>query len=93
MSRRPPRLCLPYAIVACGRRARAPPRLALPEALGRANVYLEKALARAFLQLTFWLPTKLSTVTAIARSMSCALQYSERRMRQKASEMRMMASK
>lgn len=59
----------------------------------RASVYLANARARAFLQLTFWLPTKLSTVTAMARSMSCDEQYSDRRMRQKASLMRMMASR
>lgn len=45
------------------------------------------------MQLIFWLPTKLSTVTAMARSMSCEEQYSDRRMRQKASLMRMMASR
>lgn len=42
--------------------------------LPRPSVYLANARASAFLQLTFWLPTKLSTVTAMARSMSCAEQ-------------------
>lgn len=55
--------------------------------------YLENALARAFLQLTFWLSTNESTVTAIARSMSWAEQYSERRILQNASAIRMIASK
>jgi hypothetical protein len=57
------------------------------------GTYFANALARAFLQLTFWAPTKLSTVTAIARSTSCEVQYSERRILQNASLMRMMASK
>ncbi len=56
-------------------------------------MYLANARASAFLQLSFWLPTKLSTVTAMARSMSCAEQYSESRILQKASLMRMMASR
>lgn len=60
---------------------------------GRDSVYLAKARARAFLQLTFWLPTKLSTVTEMALSMSCVEQYSDSRMRQKASLRRMMASR
>src|SRR5690606_2263699 len=80
-----------YAITASGCRWLAP--LAPLFAPGRASVYLAKARARAFLQLTFWLATKLSTVTAIARSMSCAEQYSERRIRQNASLIRMMASR
>lgn len=80
-----------YAITASGRRWLAP--LAPFFAPGRASVYLAKARARAFLQLTFWLATKLSTVTAIARSISCAEQYSERRIRQNASLIRMMASR
>lgn len=42
---------------------------------GKAGeTYLAKALESAFLQLTFWLPTNESTVTAMARSMSCAEQ-------------------
>lgn len=60
---------------------------------GLVSVYLANARAKAFLQLSFWLPTKLSTVTAIARSISCAEQYSDRRILQKASLMRMMASR
>lgn len=70
-----------------------PPALLEPPTPGLASVYLAKALASAFLALTFWLPMKLSTVTAMARSMSCARQYSDSRMRQKASEIRMMASR
>lgn len=58
-----------------------------------AETYLANALANAFLQLTFCPPTKLSTVTAIARSTSCEVQYSERRILQKASLIRMMASR
>lgn len=60
---------------------------------GLANVYLAKALASAFLQLTFWLPTNESTVTAIARSISWDEQYSDRRILQKASLILIMASK
>ena len=56
-------------------------------------MYLAKARARAFFALTFWLPMKLCTVTAIARSMSCDEQYSDSRMRQNASAIRMMASR
>lgn len=59
----------------------------------KRKTYLAKALANAFLQLTFCAPTKLSTVTAIARSTSCEVQYSDRRILQKASLMRMMASR
>jgi hypothetical protein len=73
--------------------AAAPLPLPAPPLPGRARVYLANARASAFLQLTFWLPTKLSTVTAMARSMSCAEQYSDRRMRQKDSEMRIIASR
>lgn len=88
----------PYAAAAACLLPPLPPRRcdaapAPPAAPGLASVYLANALASAFLQLTFWLPTKLSTVTAMARSMSCAEQYSERRMRQNASLMRMMASR
>jgi hypothetical protein len=54
---------------------------------------LAKARASAFLQLTFWLATKLSTVTAMARSMSTEVQYSDSRILQKASLIRMMASR
>lgn len=57
------------------------------------RAYLAKARERAFLQLTFWLPMNDSTVTAMARSMSCAEQYSDRRILQKASAIRMMASR
>lgn len=57
------------------------------------TTYFAKALARDFLQLTFWLPTKLSTVTAMARSMSCEVQYSDKRILQNASLMRMIASR
>ena len=57
------------------------------------GTYLANALANAFLQLTFCPPTKESTVTAMARSTSCEVQYSERRILQKASLMRMMASR
>ncbi len=59
----------------------------------QGETYLANALANAFLQLTFCAPTKLSTVTAIARSTSCEVQYSDRRILQKASLMRMMASR
>ncbi len=59
----------------------------------QGKTYLANALANAFLQLTFCAPTKLSTVTAIARSTSCEVQYSDRRILQKASLMRMMASR
>jgi hypothetical protein len=54
---------------------------------------LANARDSAFLQLTFWLPTKESTVTAMARSISIEEQYSDRRILQKASAIRMMASK
>ena len=57
------------------------------------GTYLANALDRAFLQLIFWLPMKESTVTAMARSMSCAEQYSESRILQKDSAIRMMASR
>ena len=57
------------------------------------GTYFAKALARAFLQLTFCAPTKLSTVTAMARSTSCEVQYSESRILQKASLIRMIASR
>lgn len=60
---------------------------------GRLRVYFAKARARAFLHETFWLPTKLSTATAMARSMSAALQYSERRILAKDSEIRRMDSR
>lgn len=59
----------------------------------QGKTYLANALANAFLQLAFCAPTKLSTVTAIARSTSCEVQYSDRRILQKASLMRMMASR
>ena len=55
--------------------------------------YFANARASALLQLTFWLPTKLSTVTAMARSMSCEVQYSDKRILQKDSAIRMMASR
>lgn len=55
--------------------------------------YLANARDRAFLQLTFWLPMKDSTVTAIARSMSWAEQYSDKRILQKASAIRIIASR
>lgn len=57
------------------------------------RTYLAKALAKAFLQLTFCPPTNESTVTAMARSTSCEVQYSDRRILQKASLIRMMASR
>lgn len=57
------------------------------------ETYFANALASAFLQLTFCAPTKLSTVTAIARSTSCEVQYSERRILQKDSLMRIIASR
>lgn len=60
---------------------------------GLFRVYFANALARAFLQLTFWLPTKLSTLTAIARSMSVALQYSDSRIFANASLIRRIASR
>ena len=60
---------------------------------GLLRVYLANARAKAFLQETFWLPTKLSTATAIARSISEALQYSESRILAKASEIRRMDSR
>jgi hypothetical protein len=60
---------------------------------GLLSVYLAKARASAFLHETFWLPTKLSTATAMARSMSDALQYSESRILAKASEIRRMDSR
>ena len=60
---------------------------------GLLRVYLANARARAFLQETFWLPTKLSTATAMARSISEALQYSESRILAKASEIRRMDSR
>ena len=60
---------------------------------GRLSVYLANALANAFLHDTFWLPTKLSTATAMARSMSCPLQYSLRRILAKASLVRRMDSR
>lgn len=57
-----------YAITAVGLLWLLPlPPLPCPD---RDSVYLANALASAFLQLTFWLPTKLSTVTAIALSIS-----------------------
>ncbi len=63
------------------------------EGAARERTYLANALERAFLQLIFWLPMKDSTVTAMARSMSCAEQYSDRRILQKASAIRMIASR
>jgi hypothetical protein len=60
---------------------------------GLLRVYLAKARASAFLQDTFWLPTKLSTATAMARSMSFALQYSDSLILAKASEIRRMDSR
>ena len=66
------------------------PPLTVP---GRLSVYLANALARALLQLTFWLPMKDSTVTAMARSISCELQYSQSRILEKDSAMRIMASR
>lgn len=57
------------------------------------ETYLANARDSAFLALTFWLPMNDSTVTAIARSMSCAEQYSDKRILQKASPIRMMASR
>ena len=65
----------------------------LEGAVSSDMTYFANALASALLQLTFWLLTKLSTVTAMARSMSCAEQYSPRRILQKASLMRRMASR
>lgn len=59
----------------------------------KEKTYFANALASAFLQLTFCAPTKLSTVTAMARSTSCEVQYSDRRILQKASLMRMIASR
>ena len=55
--------------------------------------YFANALPSAFLQDTFCAPTKESTVTAMARSTSCEVQYSLRRILQNASEIRMMASR
>lgn len=60
---------------------------------GLLSVYFANALANALLQLTFWLATKLSTTTAIARSMSALLQNSLRRILAKDSAMRIMASR
>lgn len=57
------------------------------------RTYFANALARAFLQLTFCAPTKLSTVTAMARSTSCGVQYSDRRILQKDSLIRKIASR
>jgi hypothetical protein len=57
------------------------------------SVYLANALANALLAETFWLPTKLSMVIAIARSMSWGAQYSLRRILQNASVMRITASR
>lgn len=59
----------------------------------KGETYLANALASAFLQLTFCPPTNESTVTAIARSTSCEVQYSERRILQNASLIRMIASR
>ena len=59
----------------------------------RGTTYFANALASAFRHDTFCAPTKESTVTAMARSTSCEVQYSLRRILQKASEMRMMASR
>jgi len=59
----------------------------------KSMTYLANARASAFLALTFWLPMKDSTVTAMARSMSWAEQYSDRRILQKDSAIRMMASR
>jgi hypothetical protein len=76
--------------------AAAPRRPALAGARtapGLLSVYFAKALASAFLALTFCEPTKESTATAIARSMSWAEQYSESRILQKDSAIRIMASK
>ena len=87
------RVALAYPITAAGLLWLVGPLLYPCPCPGLASVYLANARARAFLQLTFWLPTKLSTVTAIARSMSCAEQYSDRRILQNASLMRMMASR
>jgi hypothetical protein len=56
-------------------------------------VYLAKDLASAFFALTFCEPMNESIVTAIARSISSEEQYSERRILQKASAIRMMASR
>ena len=47
-----------------------PPRAGAETAPGRLRVYFAKALAKAFFALTFCEPTKESTATAIARSMS-----------------------
>ena len=47
-----------------------PPRVGAETAPGRLRVYLAKALAKAFFALTFCEPTKESTATAIARSIS-----------------------
>lgn len=55
--------------------------------------YFANALERAFLQLTFWLPMNESTVTAMARSMSRAEQYSDKRILQKDSAIRMIDSR
>ena len=60
---------------------------------GRLSVYFAKARASAFLQDTFCEPTKLSTATAMARSMPLELQYSERRILAKDSDIRRILSK
>ena len=65
----------------------------LRTAPGLESVYLAKALARAFLQANFWLPTNESTATAIARSISALEQNSERRILAKASAVRRIASR
>lgn len=60
---------------------------------GRRSVYFANARASAFLQLTFCEATKLSTVTAMALSISWELQYSLSLILEKASESRIMASR
>lgn len=56
-------------------------------------MYLANVLARAFFALTFCEPMKESMVIAMARSMSSAEQYSDSRILQKDSAIRMMASR
>jgi hypothetical protein len=58
------------AVYAAARCACRPPRVGARTAPGLLSVYLAKALASAFLALTFCEPTKESTATPMARSIS-----------------------
>lgn len=79
-----------YAAALCACR---PPRVGARTAPGLLSVYLANVLARAFFALTFCEPMKESMVIAMARSMSRAEQYSDNRILQKDSAIRMMASR